>query len=123
MMKNLKIYESFDKINEAKQGLIVNVYRPSHDATNNGLTSKMDQIRLVGEGVDGPFGPKEGEDYLVVQTKHVGNKPYIYAVPKSLLDSGDLVMFGGNFVYTSDSRFAAVNKYPIPVHDRVEKSR
>jgi hypothetical protein len=27
-------------------------------------------------------------------------------------------MFGGNFVYTSDSRFP--NKYPIPVHDRWE---
>jgi len=27
-------------------------------------------------------------------------------------------MFGGNFIYTSDSRFP--NKYPIAIHDRYE---
>ena len=27
-------------------------------------------------------------------------------------------MFGGNFVYTSDSRFPS--DYPIPIHDRFE---
>ncbi len=29
-------------------------------------------------------------------------------------------MFGGNFVFTSDSRLRRIASYPMPVHDRVE---
>jgi len=29
-------------------------------------------------------------------------------------------MFGGNFIYSCDSRFQALCGYPIPVHDRCE---
>jgi hypothetical protein len=31
------------------------------------------------------------------------------------------LMFGGNFIWSSDSRFRnEVSEYPIPVHDRIE---
>jgi hypothetical protein len=29
-------------------------------------------------------------------------------------------MFGGNFIYTSDSRVREICAYPIPIHDRCE---
>jgi hypothetical protein len=44
---------------------------------------------------------------------------YMHCVPLSEADTGR-TMNGGNFVYTSDSRFSALSKYPLPVHDRIE---
>ena len=110
-----------NKINEEAgiPALPVNVYRSSMgDSTNNGLTSKKDNLMLVFDGVKSPFKTKEGEDYLVLDTVNVGGKTYTFAVPKSIKDSGKHSMFGGNFIYTSDSRFPFDN--PIKVHDRVE---
>ena len=117
-MKNLK---QFGELNEGlNDGMLVFVYRNGlGDATAGGLTSKVDKLTLVGEDLEGPFPPKDGEDHLVIQKKG----DYIYCVPKSVLDSKEWAMFGGNFVYTSDSRFAKISKYPIPVHDRGEKYR
>jgi hypothetical protein len=87
------------------------------DCTANGLTSREDKIFLTSEDdtITGPFEVKEGVDYLVLKKRG----DYKYAVPKSILDEGVHSMMGGNFVWTSDSRFP--NSYPIPVHDRVER--
>jgi hypothetical protein len=87
------------------------------DCTANGLTSREDKIFLTSEDdtITGPFETKEGHDYLVLKKRG----DYMYAVPKSILDEGVHSMMGGNFVWTSDSRFP--NSYPIPVHDRVER--
>ena len=100
--------------------LPVNVYKKvkGGDSTANGLTSHKTDLMLVFDGVQSPFTVQEGEDYLVLKTKSFRGKKYKYCVPKSILDSGNHSMFGGNFVYSSDSRFP--NDYPLPVHDRVE---
>ncbi len=99
-------------------GLLVFVYRDSlGDCTGKGLTSKKDELILVGDSIkNSPFSPKEDEDYLVIQHRPFLND-YI-ATPKSVIDSGKHSMFGGNFVYTSDSRFPS--KSPVKVFDRVE---
>jgi len=118
--------EEFKKTNENvvetknTKGLLVFVYESSNgDSTNNGLTHRQKQLILVGENINGPFDITDGEDYLVLKNKNFNNKEYLYCVPNSIIESGEHSMFGGNFVYTSDSRFP--NKYPIPVHDRVER--
>ncbi len=106
-----------------KKGMLVSVYRSSHgDCTAGGVTSKLEQLVLVGPGIEGPFEVKEGEPYLELMKKNVGLGEYMYAVPRNAGDKSSLVgpMFGGNFVYTSDSRFRKVCAYPIPVHDRWE---
>lgn len=112
----------YKKINESLDGgleaLPVNVYKSGSDATNNGLTSKHDRLLLVFDNVSSPFKTEPDEDYLVMVRKNIGTRIHIIAVPKSIIDSGKHSMFGGNFIYTSDSRFP--NSYPIPVHDRVE---
>ena len=99
-------------------GLPVNVYRtPLGDCTANGLSSRQTNLLLVGESIDRvPFEVKENEDYLVVEHRPRFND-YI-ATPKSVLDAGVHAMFGGNFAYTSDSRFPA--DAPIKIMDRVE---
>lgn len=110
---------------EEVRGISVFVYRNSigGDCTNYGLSSKKDRLIMVGEDgsdFDCPHTTKEGEDYLVYVLAFPGNPilEHYRAIPKSLLDSGKHVMFGGNFVYSSDSRFPSDS--PVKVFDRVE---
>ena len=103
------------------KGMSVDVFR-SHlgDSTNKGLSSKKNTLILVSGDfkVEGPFEVKSGEDYLVLVK---GPLNTIRAVPKSLLDNNSWVMFGGNFCFTSDSRFSKLNDgNPIKIFDRVE---
>tara|TARA_Y100000389_G_scaffold4207_1_gene4001 strand:+ start:4274 stop:4591 length:318 start_codon:yes stop_codon:yes gene_type:complete len=101
-----------------EKGLLVSIYKsPLGDSTNNGLSSKSDSLLLVGIGIEnGPFETSDGEDYLVCEYRERYDD--FIATPKSLKDSGKWTMFGGNFAYTSDSRFPG--KHPIKIHDRVE---
>ena len=103
-----------------KKGLNVNVLRSSGgDCTLGGLSSKVDSVLLVSEDVtvQGPFEVNEDEDYMVLVRRDIGGE-YLHAVPNSILKSGKRPMAGGNFIYTSDSRFPC--RYPISVHDRLE---
>lgn len=88
------------------------------DCSNNGVTSKYNELYLVNDNiccipriVDVPE-----EQALVLKYR---GKDYLCAVPLEINKSGKHSMFGGNFVYASDSRFPS--NYPIPVHDRVER--
>ncbi|MDD5603923.1 MAG: hypothetical protein PHG48_07630 [Eubacteriales bacterium] len=106
-----------------KQALMVYVYRAGiGDATNGGVSSRVDRLLLAGEGIEGPFEVDDDEHHLELRKKNVGGEEYMYAVPVDGRDTAGMVgpMFGGNFVYSSDSRFRRVCKYPIPVHDRWE---
>jgi hypothetical protein len=104
------------------KGMLVYVYRNGADCTAGGITSKVDMIIIVGEGIEGPFEVDPGEAFLELRKKNVGGDEYLYAVPVDGRDTAGMVgpMFGGNFVYSSDSRFRRVCPYPIPVHDRWE---
>lgn len=120
-------------------GLHVSILRYAadlSDCTGDGVTGLKRRVYLdrtaaegVGAttatllGVGGPFEPCDRHPTLIVQRRG----DYVYAVPcdaegvplKRLGHVGP--MMGGNFVYTSDSRFRnGVCEYPIPVHDRFE---
>ena len=102
-----------------KTGLFVYVYRSSTgDSTNKGPTSKFDNFVIVDNRVEGPFTPNDANPEMNLVFRAFNGQEYVYAVPASLKD--EQTMFGGNFVWTSDSRLNAVSPYPIPVHDRVE---
>lgn len=111
-----------DTISESTTGLEalpVSVYKsPLGDSSANGITSKTNRLLLVFDGLSSPFKTNENEDYLVLIKRNIGGKEYLHAKPQSLIDSNTHSMFGGNFIFTSDSRFPS--PYPIPVHDRVE---
>lgn len=123
-LNNKGEYTDINESNDNKiKALLVDVFKnASHkiDTTARGFTYYNDNAKLVFDNVSSPFTVDEGEDYLVLKEKHVGDKKYLYAVPKSVLDTKEWSMFGGNFIYTSDSRFPS--QYPIPVHDRVERT-
>jgi len=88
------------------------------DCTNNGLTSKEDNIILhYGEGIDVEMIP---DDELILIERTLWGKPSNYAVPAGIYKSGRHSMAGGNWIYTSDSRFPS--DAPISVHDRLENN-
>jgi len=102
-----------------QKGMTCSVYTTDYggvDCTLGGVTSRRKRVLLVGDGVPEIFEAGDDDEVLVLQKKEISGKTYLFAKP---LDSEDSwTMFGGNFIYSSDSRFP--NKYPIPVHDRVE---
>lgn len=125
------------------KGLLVSVFRDASgvDCTNGGVSSKGADLVLIKNGAEiGPFSPESGEPvYLAKWCGRVIACPENLEVvaprrskPGSMFVSDRLGessieylkgwMFGGNFVYSSDSRFAALvpGSYPIPVYDRRE---
>lgn len=103
------------------KGLLVYVYRNAKfgGCTAGGLTDQVSQVLLAGDGIEGQFEIAEDEPYLeLVRTAQLR----VIAVPRNFKDTKNLVgpMFGGNFVYSSDSRFSKICPSPIPVHDRYE---
>lgn len=99
------------------KGLLVHRVKPDYDCTNGGISSTHDQFILIGEEVPGVFEPHEKTPALKLVKRIIFGKEYIHAEPLNEPE-GIGWMFGGNFIYSSDSRFP--NKYPIPVHDRQE---
>lgn len=86
------------------------------DCSNSGLTSREDTLVLhYGSGLDLDMIP--GDELVLVERTLFG-KESNYAIPAEILRSGRHSMFGGNFIYTSDSRFPS--DAPIKVHDRLE---
>jgi hypothetical protein len=103
------------KGNKMKKGLLVTVYRGSSDCTNNGISKNYDQLILIGEGVPEIFEPNETTPAIYLEKRYFGRETILSAKPNK---PGKHQMFGGNFIYTSDSRFPS--DAPIKVHDRVE---
>lgn len=113
-------------------GLNVDVFRSGFsDSTNEGISSSAKSICLV--NVDGPINPKVTSytRAMLVPGNGVG---YVKIVPAELQANGtygpvkDWCMMGGNFAYTSDSRFhnavKSITGQPswgaVPIHDRIE---
>lgn len=88
------------------------------DCTNNGLTSKHDNLDLYYGQLDNEAIDKLAEESLILIERVLWGKQANYAVPVEIYKSGRHSMAGGNFIYTSDSRFPSDS--PISVHDRVE---
>lgn len=77
---------------------------------------------LVTDGKHGDsFTVMSNEPYLKLQTKEFMGNKHTSVVPVNI-DDGAWKMFGGVFVWSSDSRFRDdVSEKPLPLHDRVEK--
>jgi hypothetical protein len=118
-------FEELNAIENRRKGMSCDIYRSASltDCTNGGVSSRYKTAILTGEDV--PPGcfyvcnhPDTPELVLMIKKSTIGLPDYLYAVPREVLDSGRHYMFGGNFIYSSDSRFPT--RHPIPIHDRVE---
>lgn len=101
--------------------LPVSVYRDAdgYDATANGITSR--EKRLYAPVSDGYVTLEDieraGESHLILTKDSAGGRVHL----KPLERKEGWHMFGGNFVYACDSRFAReYGGAPVAVHDRCE---
>lgn len=101
---------------EDMKGILVTVYRnPDADCTNGGVSSHYQQFVLIGEGIRGVLRPSERNPALLLQDVR-GNLRATPVAGEGVVHIGG--MFGGNFIYSSDSRFPS--SQPIKIFDRFE---
>lgn len=110
------------------KGLLVSVYRKAGDGifdgdtTNGGISSKHGRLILVGDGVPGVFSATEDTPAIRLIKRRVMGRAFWIAAPLDATFEGEgggfPYMFGGNFLYTSDSRFPS--DAPIKIFDRLE---
>ena len=108
-------------------GLRVSVYRNAEfgSCSNGGLSSRHNKLTAIGPEVAGcPFEPSDDAPAIKFNRRErIGD---IIAAPENAeiysTGNGHVVlngyMFGGSFVYTSDSRFPS--NAPIKLFDRYE---
>lgn len=104
------------------KGMRVSILRNAEfDCTNGGISSTHTCLTLVGEGVPQIFEVGENEPYLELGTIIFRGETSYHA--KSMNDGKENKhhMFGGNFCYSSDSRFSEIGfSGGLKIHDRVE---
>jgi len=108
------------------KGLHVSILRSDSDCTANGVTSAArgaQQALLLGieDGIydeaDAQRHLDRGDVVLVIERRRFGTEVYVTAKPWG---EKRQCAAGGNFVYTTDSRFrSGVCAYPISVHDHI----
>lgn len=115
-------------------GLIISVVRCADmpDCSLNGISAQFSTLTLV--NAEGPFKPTPERPAVAFQ-RHPTMKNVVYIVPVDYDYTNDtwtyskrVGMMGGNFGYTSDSRFfEAAEKFcgyrwhgAIKIHDRFE---
>jgi hypothetical protein len=102
-----------------KKGMMCQILRSCNDCSNGGLSSRFDNVVLTGYGVAEIFEPSYKMPEVELVRKNYNGREYVYALPVEP-EGAEFTcwMFGGAFIYDSDSRF--ISKQPIKLHDRKE---
>ena len=103
-------------------GLILDIYRSDYDSELNVFRGKK-SVTVV--NIEGPFEPTEDRPASYLTGNAYGNPIIVPNSWRELQDESGLVMFGGSYATTSDSRLRealGIHDFygAIPVHDRVE---
>ena len=108
--------------------ILVTVYKPAdgRDCTNGGITCNRTQLMLYSgnreECLKEATQRNELHEALYLNKRILWDEPHYFAEP--LKKGNGVQMFGGNYVSTSDGRYASMlgssTTYPLPVHDRYE---
>lgn len=90
------------------------------DCTNNGISSKYNELLLVCNNGDIDIEENNLPENLVkIVTRELFGKVYKHIEPyKKSTKLG--WMSGGNIGYSCDSRFRIISEYPLMIHDREE---
>jgi len=110
--------------------LFVTVFRPAGfpDCTSNGLSSRVDSSILFSNCTRSEAiawcnekGKNPDKQFILVP-RELWGEDHAYAEPL-IKPEGKAQSFGGNFLYTSDSRMyktGGIYKVPVPIHDRFD---
>lgn len=101
------------------EGMHAQIYRSDYDSPTNKLYGKK-TVTIVDSEVPKIFEADSNAPAVRLVRRNIGfgknEYNYVHAVPVGVDEHR--AMMGGTFIYSSDSRFP--NKFPIPLHDRVE---
>jgi hypothetical protein len=106
-----------------RKGLIAGIYegKRNGNCSNGGISERHKAVVVVDEKLPEIFSASSDHPAVKIVRRVIGGEPYIHAEPIDPVPDGMIgYMFGGSFIYTSDSRFGELSKYPIPLHDRWE---
>jgi hypothetical protein len=107
-----------------RRGLLVGVLSAEVDCTNGGISARNKRLILVGEGVPQISDPGDDTPAIYLARRSFRDSEYLVAVAtgdERTIDEKIIgPMFGGNFLWSSDSRFPS--RQPIPIHDRFESA-
>lgn len=103
------------------KGLLVFIYKNGGvDFSNGGISSNITMCLLVGEGVPNVFEAGDLPIVTIIKRELCGST-HLTAYPVDEKGEPDRnTMFGGCFIYSSDSRFSEISMCPVPLHDRKE---
>jgi hypothetical protein len=113
------------------KGLSASIYRNDEfgDCSNRGPSVvRQKQVLVIDDEIGAPhdFDPERHFPVKLVR-RQIGENEYVHARPffceewpNTRFGDGVHTMFGGCFIFTSDSRLRDTCSYPIPLHDRVE---
>jgi hypothetical protein len=110
----------------APKGITALIYRDAlgTDFSNRGISSRVMEVTVIGEGIDPVFeATRERPAVRIVTNERFHGETVIHAEP--VVPAGEPApwyMFGGTFIFSSDSRFrrAAGHYGAVPLHDRRE---
>lgn len=105
---------------EVQRGLSAEVFRSElGDCTNGGISSEARELYLLGCETS-PFYPTDLRQCVMIEGRDVMGEHYVSAKP--IVHRKRWYMAGGNFLYTSDSRYKEITgiSYPVSIHDRYE---
>ena len=103
------------------KALPVGIYKNRNsDCSNGGISSKFNEILLIcPEGFIDVDENNPPENLCKVVTRDLGFEVYTHVEPVAK-PKGVGWMAGGCLVYTCDSRFSRMSRYPLSLHDRTE---
>jgi hypothetical protein len=105
------------------KGLIALIYRDSLgiDYSNHGISSTATEVVVVGPGIDPIFEASEERPAVRIESREwLGNVTYHAVLITD--EPGTWWMYGGTFIFSSDSRFRATIPFSgaVALHDRRE---
>lgn len=105
---------------QIESGLTAEVLRDSlGDCTNGGISSERKELYIMTKEKY-PFEPDDLRQCVGIEIRDCCGETYVDAKP--LYFPRRWYMAGGNFLYTSDSRYKEITgiSYPVSIHDRYE---
>jgi hypothetical protein len=117
--KDERMFEGGGEMGKKLKGYRVYVFESSLSSSDNAL--KGDSYVLVTDGIKGDSSEVDSDDvYLKLVKRHLFGKDILHAEPININKRGNQ-MFGGKFVWSTDSRFREdISEQPIQLHDRFE---
>lgn len=121
-MGNYEMLKKMRETYDVQRCLKAQVFRNTlTDCTNGGISKDRSSLYILSDQ-KGPFEPQDIRECVYIARRVTKGEEHTCCKPEYL--RGLWYMAGGNFLYSTDSRFKEItkSKYPIPIFDRCEKN-